>query len=105
LRSGVEAGVDRTQPKRYSSRWIEDGSFIRLDNATLGYTLDVPSVKVLNNARIYVSGQNLFVITKYSGQDPEVNSNVSGSGAAPLGIDYLSYPRARTFSVGASFTF
>jgi iron complex outermembrane receptor protein len=105
LRSGMAAGVDRTQVKRFSSRWIEDGSFLRMDNLTIGYTLNVSSVKLLSNARLYLTGQNLFVITKYSGQDPEVNSNTNGSGAAPIGIDYLSYPRARSFTIGANFNF
>ncbi|MDB5249430.1 MAG: outer membrane protein SusC, starch binding [Segetibacter sp.] len=105
LRSAIAAGVDRTAVKRYSSRWIEDGTFLRMDNLTIGYTLNVSSFKLLSNARLYLTGQNLFVITKYSGQDPEVNSNTNGSGAAPIGIDYLSYPRARAFSFGANFNF
>lgn len=105
LKSAVDAGVDRSQPKVYSSRWIEDGSFLRLDNLTLGYTMNTGSVRYLNSARFFVTGQNLFIITKYSGIDPEVNSEVSGSGAAPLGIDYLSYPRARTLTFGASLSF
>jgi iron complex outermembrane receptor protein len=105
LRSAVAAGVDRTAVKRYSSRWIEDGSFLRMDNVTIGYALKIPSFKFLSNARLFVTGQNLFVITNYSGQDPEVNSNTNGSGAAPIGIDYLSYPRARSFSIGANLNF
>ena len=105
LKSAVDAGVDRNQPKVYSSRWIEDGSFLRLDNLTVGYTLDTGNVSFLNSARFFVTGQNLFIITKYSGIDPEVNSEVTGSGAAPLGIDYLSYPRARTITFGASLSF
>ena len=105
LKSATEDGLDRLQPKIYSSRWIEDGSFVRLDNMTLGYTFSNPSNRLLNDARIYISGQNLFVITNYSGQDPEVNSDTTGSGVAPLGIDYLAYPRSRTFSLGASINF
>ena len=61
----------------------------------------------MRRARIYVSGQNLFVITPYDGYDPEVNTNVSGEGlgfrnlARPArGIDYTSYPRQRSFTVG-----
>jgi len=105
LRSALETGLDRLQPKKYSSRWIEDGTFLRMDNLTLGYTFNLPSVKVLNNTRVYITGQNLFVITNYSGQDPEVNSNVAGSGAAPIGIDYLGYPKSRSFTIGASLNF
>jgi TonB-dependent starch-binding outer membrane protein SusC len=105
LASAMEAGVARNQPKNYSSRWIEDGSFVRLDNLTLGYTFGMAKVPFLNNARLFMTGQNLFVITNYSGLDPEVNSDVTGSGVAPLGIDYLGYPRARTVSFGASVSF
>lgn len=105
LKSAVDAGVDRSQPKVYSSRWIEDGSFLRLDNITVGYTMDTSTIGFLNSARFFVTGQNLFIITNYSGIDPEVNSEVTGTGRSPLGIDYLSYPRARTVTFGASLTF
>jgi iron complex outermembrane receptor protein len=52
-----------------------------------------------------LSAQNLFVITDYSGLDPEVSSVISSDGNATLGMDYLSYPRARTFSIGINLTF
>jgi TonB-linked SusC/RagA family outer membrane protein len=104
LASALTSGIGREQPKRYSSRWIEDGSFARLDNLTLGYTFNVKA-GLLSNARVFVTGQNLFLITKYSGLDPEVNAEVSGTGVAPLGVDYLAYPRARAVNVGASVTF
>jgi len=105
LQSAVDAGVNRAQPKVYSSRWIEDGSFLRLDNVTLGYTMATEKISFLSSARFFMTAQNLFVITNYSGIDPEVNSEVSGNGSTPLGIDYLSYPRARTFTFGASVSF
>ncbi len=104
LKSAVDSGISKNEAKQYSSRWIEDGSFLRLDNVTLSYNFDLHNT-FLSNARVYVSGQNLFVITGYSGLDPEVNSEVSGTGVAPLGIDYLSYPKARTFSLGATISF
>ncbi|MFD1874469.1 SusC/RagA family TonB-linked outer membrane protein [Hymenobacter bucti] len=104
LVSALTDGVGRQQPKQYSSRWIEDGSFARLDNITFGYAFNVKST-LLSNARVFVTGQNLFLITKYSGLDPEVNAEISGTGVAPLGIDYLSYPRAKTVSIGASASF
>jgi len=84
-----------------SSRWIEDGSFIRLDNATLGYTFNVESLNFINSARIYVTGQNLFTITKYTGVDPEVNLG----GLAPGIDDRNYYPRTRSFMLGANFNF
>ncbi len=104
LASALTTGMDRLQPKKYSSRWIEDGTFVRLDNLTVGYTLNAKA-KIIGNVRFYITGQNLLVITKYTGQDPEVNSNTNGSGNAPIGTDYLGYPKSRAFMAGASFSF
>ena len=104
MKIAVESGVGRDQPKRYSDRWIENGSFGRLDNVTLSYNVPVRKT-FMSNARVYVTAQNLFILTHYSGLDPEVNSEISGTGVAPLGIDYLSYPKARTFSAGVTVTF
>lgn len=104
IKEAVTSGVAREQAKEYSSRFIEDGSFLRLDNISLGYDFSVPKLRI-SRARVFVSGQNLFVITGYSGTDPEVNSEISRTGIAPLGIDYLSYPRARTFSAGINISF
>ena len=105
ITEAITSGVGADQPKKYSSRWIEDGSFLRLDNLSLGYTFNVKNT-FLSNARLYLSGQNLLLFTGYSGLDPEVNSDVSGgSGVLPLGVDYLAYPKAKTISIGASITF
>lgn len=104
LKEAVTSGVSREQAKVYSSRFIEDGSFVRLDNISLGYNFSLPKLYI-SNARVFVSAQNLFVITGYSGVDPEVNSEISGTGVAPLGVDYLSYPKARTFSMGINLSF
>lgn len=105
LQEAVSSGVLRTQPKQYSSRWIEDGSFVRLDNITLGYDINLKNLPAISNARLFVTGQNLLLFTKYSGLDPEVNSDVSGTGIAPIGVDYLAYPKAKTVSAGLSVTF
>ncbi len=92
-----------TEAAKFSSRWIEDGSFIRLDNLTIGYTIDTAQVmSQLNSARIYFSANNLLTITGYEGYDPEVNTN---AGLATLGIDYTNYPRPRTFTVGVTLGF
>jgi iron complex outermembrane receptor protein len=104
LVDALTSGVSANQSKTYSSRFIEDGSFFRLDNLTLGYDFKVPTLKI-TNARVYFTGQNLFCITGYSGLDPEVNTDTSGSAKSILGIDYLSYPRARTFLFGVNVTF
>lgn len=104
LVSALSNGLDRGAPKQYSGRWIEDGSFTRLDNLTLSYDLGLRNT-FISAARVFLTGQNLILISNYSGVDPEVNAEVSGSGAAPLGVDYLSYPRARTISLGLNVTF
>ncbi|ALI97834.1 SusC/RagA family TonB-linked outer membrane protein [Rufibacter tibetensis] len=105
LKGALNDGLGNTAAVRYSSRWIEDGSFIRLDNLTLGYNFNISRFPVLKNARVYVTGQNLFLITDYTGLDPEVISSISGIGESPRGIDYMTYPRARTYMLGASITF
>jgi iron complex outermembrane receptor protein len=105
LAAALTDGVSRRQQTTYSSRWIEDGSFIRLDNLTLGYNVRLGERIFLRNARIYFTAQNLFVITDYSGLDPEVVASLPGIGEAPRGIDYMSYPRARTYMIGASVSF
>ncbi len=91
------------------STFIEDASFLRLSNITVGYSLPKSLLKkaYIQSARVYVTGGNLFCITGYSGLDPEVSSNSSaGSSGYPTpGLDYGSYPRARTFTVGLNLTF
>lgn len=79
-----------------TNRFIEDGSFVRFKNITLGYKLPLP--KGFSNARIYISANNLFTITKYSGYDPEVNS--FGNSNTQIGIDNLVYPAAKSFIAG-----
>jgi iron complex outermembrane receptor protein len=105
LAAALNDEVAYGQPAIYSSRWIEDGSFIRLDNLTLGYNFNVTNLPILRNARVYVTGQNLFLISDYTGLDPEVVSSISGIGESPRGIDYMTYPRARTYMLGASISF
>jgi TonB-linked SusC/RagA family outer membrane protein len=84
----------------YSSRFIESGSYLRLDNASLGYTLRGLG-EYVKSLRIYVTGNNLFVITGYRGIDPEINQG----GNAP-GVDYNNfYPKTRTFLLGANISF
>ncbi len=92
------------EPAIYSSRWIEDGSFTRLANITLGYTFDMPRVTgIARGSRVYVSGDNLALWTPYTGYDPEVHSQLPG--IAPRGIDYLHYPRPRTITGGLRVAF
>lgn len=98
LKSALNLGASRAQTAQYSSQWIEDGSYLRLDNLSIGYNFNVDKISYLKKARVYVSGSNLFVITGYSGYDPEVRTRA-------IGIDYLVYPRPRTFQIGTSITF
>lgn len=88
-----------------STRYLEDGNFIRLNNATLRYSFNTARVGWLKGLSIYVTGQNLFTITDYSGFDPEVNVPSSVSGIVGYGIDYSNYPRARTFLAGIDLSF
>ena len=93
-----------TEPAIYSSRWIEDASYTRLANITIGYTFDMPAFTGLGRgARAYVSGDNLALWTPYTGYDPEVHSQLPG--IAPRGIDYLHYPRPRTITGGLRVSF
>jgi TonB-linked SusC/RagA family outer membrane protein len=85
-----------------SSYLIEDGSFLRLKNISLGYRLPLKT-KSIRAARVYVSGQNLLTVSKYSGYDPEVNSNFTSN--TTYGIDNFAYPPARTFTIGGTITF
>ena len=91
-----------------STRYLEDGSFLRLNNMTLGYNFDTNAMGIenwLKEFRLSLTGQNLFVITDYSGFDPEVNQDKSKGGIQSFGIDDNGYPKARTFVVGLNVTF
>lgn len=101
---GVAAGRGSSL-KAYSTRIIEDGSFLRLKTVSLGYTLPsgwLQKSKVFKTGRVYVAAQNLYTWTKYSGYDPEVS--VRNSALTP-GFDYSAYPRARTITFGINTTF
>lgn len=96
------------EPAIYSSRWIEDGSFVRLQNVTIGYRFRLPSgFAGGRETRLFVSGDNLLLFTPYDGYDPEVfvRAGDGVTGTASRGVDYLAYPRARTFTTGARVQF
>lgn len=86
---------------RFSNYYLEKGSFMRLENLTVGY-----QIKALNGIRVYFTAQNLFVLTKYTGLDPEVRMDSNdGFGLTP-GVEARDfYPKARTFSVGLNLNF
>lgn len=88
----------------FSDRFIEDGSFIRLQNVTLGFNLpaDILQKLKLTSLRLYVSGTNLFIISNYTGFNPDVNLN--GRNNLSLGHDFGGYPLARTILMGLNIT-
>lgn len=91
-----------------STRFLENGSFLRLNNVTLAYTLSSAKIGMGNtfqNIRISLTGQNLFVVSDYSGFDPEVNTGSTSGGIQTFGIDYFTYPKARTFLLGLNLSF
>jgi TonB-linked SusC/RagA family outer membrane protein len=96
---------DTPNNRRVSDRWLEDGDFIRLKNANIGYTFSSAFVKrlKLNSLRIYAAGQNIWTKTKYQGLDPEV-STFSDTNTAP-GTDFLTFPQARTYTFGINVGF
>ena len=112
-------GTSNTQPRASwsaksnnanpSSRFLADGSYLRLKNLQLGFTIPEKTLKItgLSKARIYMSGSNLLTWTKYTGLDPEMtvsnNSQEEGDGAA--GIDWGTYPSAMTIMFGIDITF
>lgn len=97
-----------TNPASVSTRYLKDGACLRLNNATLAYNFD-PTRLGLGNwvraLRLSVTGQNLFVVTDYDGYDPEVNTDRTSNGVTSYGIDYQSYPKARTIVFGLNVSF
>lgn len=92
-----------SSPITTSSRYLEKGNFVRLANATFNYSIGSVG-KVLRGANVFVTGQNLFVITKFKGFDPEVNVDKNINGVPSFGIEYTPYPSARTFIFGFNFS-
>ena len=89
----------------FSDRFIEDGSFLRLSNITLGYDVPFSANKWVRDVRVYVSANNVFCITNYSGYDPEVNAERITNGIPALGVGWTQYPMARSVSMGVNINF
>jgi len=87
--------------RQVSSRTVEDASYVRLQTVRLSYSIPLPATRVIRNASVFVMGQNLFTITKYSGVDPAINA----IGDDVLKIDYSSYPMSRTLTAGVNLSF
>ncbi|MHB1921004.1 MAG: SusC/RagA family TonB-linked outer membrane protein [Chitinophagaceae bacterium] len=100
-----------TNNKMPSTRFLEDGSYLRLKNLQIGYRLGsrLLSQWKISSVRIYAGVQNLFTITKYTGLDPEMytssNAAAAGDGVRAVGIDWGTYPSARTYTLGLNVNF
>ncbi|TAF83675.1 MAG: SusC/RagA family TonB-linked outer membrane protein, partial [Sphingobacteriales bacterium] len=91
-----------SNPIKASSRYLESGDFLRLANLSIGYNVGAIG-KNIKNMSVFFTGQNLFVITKYSGFDPEVNTDASNGGVPSFGMEYIPYPMARNLQLGVRF--
>lgn len=94
-------------PNSPSTKYLEKGDFLRMGNLTLGYTFKGQALEKfkIKSARLYVNGNNLFVITNYTGSDPEVDTDKTLNGVPSAGMEYLSYPREKSVAVGLNVTF
>jgi len=90
-----------------NSYFVENGSYLRLKNVQIGYTFPSKWLKTtgISRLRVYVSGANLFTVTKYSGVDPEIGVNSTQSGGSEFGVDEGVYFNPRTYIVGLNLTF
>ncbi|MEZ4772403.1 MAG: SusC/RagA family TonB-linked outer membrane protein [Bacteroidia bacterium] len=101
-----EESINNAAP--VSTRYLKDASFLRMNNLSLSYNVDTQAMgigKWVKGLRLSVTGQNLFVITSYDGFDPEVNTDRTINGISSYGIDYLSYPRAKSLIFGINVNF
>ncbi|SDE33116.1 iron complex outermembrane recepter protein [Mucilaginibacter pineti] len=94
LQSAIATGIHSSAVQ--SDEWLESGNYLRFQNLSLGYRINVTNIKFISALRVSLTGQNLALITKYKGLDPEVDA----SGGSSSGGDYGIYPRTRTFSAG-----
>jgi len=99
LYGSTEQGTTFLERDRWNTRYLKDGSYLSFKNITLGYTFPSNENSPITNLRAYVSAQNTFIITKYPGPNPEVNTSNNSSGNTP-GYDANSYPVPRTISLG-----
>jgi iron complex outermembrane receptor protein len=98
----------KTNDAPISSRFVKDGKYFRFNNLAIGYNFNPGKLglsKWVSAIRVSLTGQNIFVITPYDGYDPEVNIDRQDGGVSSFGIDYISYPKARSFLFGLNVTF
>jgi TonB-linked SusC/RagA family outer membrane protein len=108
LNVGAKYPLNHNEYGIVSSQFVEDATYLRLQNLTVGYTLPDQLLKKsgLRSIRAYFTGSNLFCLTKYTGLDPDVNTQPGGENGFPTpNYDYNSYPKARTITFGLNITF
>jgi TonB-linked SusC/RagA family outer membrane protein len=105
-RNGTSEGLENVS-QEVSTLYLEKGDFVRLQSMSLGYNIPLNENSSVKSLRLSLNGQNLFLLTGYSGLDPEVSSNTGdlGSGIPSAGIDYTAFPRPRTFTFGINAKF
>ena len=105
LKKYYDAKANTANAVQLSSLYLEKSDFLRLNNVRLGYTFAFHQVPWMQSFNIYVSAQNLLTFTGYSGYDPLVNTTKTVNGNQSLGVDYATYPAAKTFLLGATIKF
>ncbi len=101
-KDAIGKSIDYANKSNFSDYYLEDGSYLKLDNITVGYTFRFKENKYVNSLRLYATGQNLFTVTKYSGLDPEVDTTSVWN----AGIDYSDfYPTVATVLIGVNVSF
>mgnify|MGYP002895356165 FL=1 len=98
---GGQYTLSSSQPQTMVSYYLENGNFLKLTNLTIGYNFPFKNNKYIKNVRAYLSGDNLFCITGYSGLDPELGIN----NPLDMGVDTTRYPSSRTFTFGVNLQF
>ena len=100
----IGAGEGPDNPLQQSTRFLESGNFVKIDNVTLRYNLGDIKNSPIKGVSIYIQASNLHTFTKYSGFDPEVNVDKKVGSTSSLGIDYSAYPTAKSFLIGVNFS-
>ena len=105
--SVISSGQAIADPNSPSTKFLEKGDFLRWSSLNIGYDLgdSILSSFGVTNARVYLNADNLATFTDYTGFDPEVAIDKSMGGVPSAGMDYLAYPKSRTFTLGVNLTF
>lgn len=101
--AALSSGETTANPIAASTRYLEKGNYLKMANATLSYRLG-DFARYFKNGNIFITGQNLFILTDYTGFDPEVNTDKQFNGVPSFGIEYTPYPSARIITLGVNFS-